>query len=97
MPRCNESNYHEQFTRILDYDVWLVENFQQKSIPVVISIWQCQEAELSRFINLEEEYPALLGPFIKVFEPDEYENLSDVEQDKLSSFPGSYILQDNLR
>lgn len=84
----------EQFTRILDYDVWIRgELSAKKAFQWLAMFGSVSKSEIyTRFVNLEEEYQlALLGPFIKVFEPDEYENLSDVEQDKLTSFPGNAI------
>jgi hypothetical protein len=84
----------EQVTRILDYDTW----HEGKLIPRKAFQWLSLFAEIGkkelygRFKALEEEYQlALLTPFIRVYEEEEYENLSDIEQDALYSFPNNSI------
>ena len=84
----------EQVTRILDYDTW----HEGRLVPRKAFQWLSLYAEIGkkelygRFKALEEEYQlALLSPFIRVYEEEEYENLSDVEQDALYSFPNNSI------
>lgn len=85
---------NEQVTRILDYDVWS----EGRIVPRKAFQWLSLFSEISkkelfgRFKSLEEEYQlALLSPFIRVYEEEEYENLSDVEQDSLYAFPNNSV------
>jgi hypothetical protein len=84
----------EQVTRILDYDSWR----EGKLVPKKAFQWLALYADISkkalytRFNDLEEEYQiSLLSRYLKVFEPEEFEELSDEEQDALYSFPGNAI------
>ena len=84
----------EQVTRILDYDAWS----EGRLIPQRAFQWLALYADISkkalyeRFKDLEEEYQlSLLSPFVRIFEPDEYEELSEEKQDQLHSFPGQAI------
>ena len=90
---------NEQVTRILDYDVWNEGRIvPRKAFNGYLYFSEISKKELfSRFKSLEEEYQlALLSPFIRVFEEEEYENLSDVEQDSLYAFSEQHCLLQNL-
>lgn len=82
----------EQVTRIMDYDSWNEGALAPKKAFQWLALYaDISKKELyTRFKSLEEEYQlALLSPFIRVFDPEEYENMSDAEQDALFSFPGN--------
>jgi hypothetical protein len=80
----------EQLTRILDYDAWAEDSL----VPVKMVRWLDLFKELGteqlyrRFRDLEEEYQvALLGPIIDVVDEEQYEKLTDVQQDELHRLP----------
>lgn len=80
----------EQLTRILDYDAWSEDSLA----PVKMIRWLDLFKELGteqlyrRFRDLEEEYQmALLGPLIDVVDEEEYEKLTDVQQDVYQRLP----------
>lgn len=81
----------EQFGRIMDYDSWREDTLSPKQgfywLGLYGSIQPRQMYE--RYCSLDEEYQlALLSPFIRVYDADEYEKMSDEEQDRLYSLPG---------
>lgn len=81
----------EQLTRFLDYDGWNENRLDHKKIFEWISLYGEIDSSLyyKRYKGLEEEYQiALLSSFLKVYEPEEFEDLSDAEQDSLYAFPG---------
>lgn len=81
----------EQFVRICDYDVWRDDRLATKQLFT----WLAWYREISpaqmfkRFVSLDEEYQiASLSPFIAVFTEEDYERMSDEQQDQLQRFPG---------
>ena len=81
-----------QFTRICDYDVWQDEKLSLRQLFYWLQ--HCEMAKhgdnFRRFRKLEEEYQlAALIPCIRIFDQDEYEKLSDSEQDQLHGLPGN--------
>lgn len=94
----------EQLTSIVDYDCWSAgELISQKVFDWLEPYYDLEPAKLyERFSELEEEYQlSALEGFIKVYEPDEYEEMADSKQDSLYSFPGQAfyyeILSDDER
>jgi len=84
----------EQFVAILDYDAWTDGELQHRKAFQWLQ--QFREADrgqiFSRFRSLEEEYQiALFGPYLRVVDPEDYDMLSSVEQDRLESFPGGAL------
>lgn len=84
----------DQFQRILDYDVW----GDDKIVPQKVFRWLKLAAETSpvdqvqRFRELDEEYQlAVMGPLVKVYDKETYDNLMVHEQDKAVPFPGHDI------
>jgi hypothetical protein len=82
----------EQFTRICDYDVWPDDRLSLRQL--FFWLQHCEMAKhgdnFRRFKKLEEEYQlAALIPCIRIFDEDEYEKLSDAEQDQLHALPGN--------
>ena len=82
----------EQFTRILDLDLWRDDRLVPERFYEWIEAYEAvSQAELSRrFIELEEEYQlAILSSRVKVFaiETEEYDQLSDQEKDQLNPMP----------
>ena len=81
----------EQFLRIFDYDVW----HQDELVPQKAIYWLNLLQKISpklvfrQFTQLEEEYQiGILAPYIKIYDLDAYENMSDIQQDFLQRFPG---------
>lgn len=84
----------EQVTGILDYDVWK----QDHLIPKQVFYWLSLFGEISpehmykRFTKLEEEYQlAVMGPFIKIYDEEEFEALSEQKQDELYALPANAL------
>jgi hypothetical protein len=84
----------EQFVRICDYDIW----HEDKLVPKRLFTWLSYYRELSpaqmveRFRSLDEEYQiAIMSPFIRTYTPEEYEKMTDVQQDSLYRFPGDAL------
>lgn len=80
----------EQVARIFDYDCWS----EDRLAPLKAVRWLNLFKEISpeqlyqRFKGLDEEYQlALLGPILEIFDEDEYEDLSQSEQDALHRMP----------
>lgn len=81
----------EQFQRILDYDVWK----RDELVPQRVLYWTDllrqadPEKAYQKFCDLEEEYQlATLTPFLRIYDQEEYEEMNDVDQDKLFRLPG---------
>lgn len=84
----------EQFVRICDYDIW----HEDRLVPKQAFHWLSFYRELSpaqmheRFRQLDEEYQiALLSPFCAVFTKDEYEKMTEQQQDLLYRFPNDSL------
>ena len=80
----------EQLVRIFDYDCWN----DGRLAPLKAFRWLTlfkehgPEELAKRFRELDEEYQlALIGPFVKMYDEDEYEKLSQPEQDSLNRMP----------
>lgn len=80
----------DQLIRFFDYDVWSKDTLE----PLKVVRWLELYSELGpeelvkRFRELDEEYQtAFIGPLIKLADEDEYENLSDEEQDRFQALP----------
>ena len=84
----------EQFVAILDYDAWADGELQHRKVFQWLQQFREAEREqiYTRFRDLEEEMQiALAGPFIRAVDPEDFEQLSDEEQDRLESFPGGAL------
>lgn len=81
----------EQFLRIFDYDVWHQDELVPQKALYWLNLLQKVSPKLvfSQFTELEEEYQiGILAPYVKIYDLDAYEQMSDVEQDSLQRFPG---------
>ncbi len=84
----------DQWTRILDYDVWTGDVVSQKKIFQWLMELKEVSSELlfERFRELEEEYQVeTLCGLITAYSKDEMEELSDAVQDQLVALPGEEI------
>lgn len=84
----------EQFVRICDYDVWDGERLAPKQLLSWLSLYRESSAGemFRRFSRLDEEYQlACLAPFISVFTEEDYERMTDDQQDSLQRFPGNAL------
>ncbi|MFK7828110.1 MAG: DUF6178 family protein [Oligoflexales bacterium] len=84
----------EQFVRICDYDIW----HEDRLVPKQAFYWLGFYREVSpvqmyeRFRQLDEEYQiALLSPYCTVFTNDEYEKMTEEQQDLLYRFPNDSL------
>ena len=84
----------EQFTAILDFDSWSEGQLQhRKAFHWLLQFKEAEREQIySRFKDLEEEYQiALVGPFLRAVDPEDYERLTPEEQDRLESLPGGAL------
>ncbi len=84
----------EQFIAILDYEAWADGELQHRKVFQWLQQFREADREqiYTRFRDLEEEMQiALVGPFIRAVDPEDFEQLSDEEQDRLESFPGGAL------
>lgn len=84
----------EQFTAILDYDSWNEGQLQhRKAFHWLLQFKEAEREQIyTRFKDLEEEYQiALVGPYLRAVDPEDYERLSPEEQDRLESLPGGAL------
>jgi hypothetical protein len=82
----------EQVTGIFDFDIWKEDRISPKNAFQWLKIFGevGTEEYYNRFKNLEEEYQlALLGPYIRIYDQEEYERLTDGQQDRLTALPAS--------
>lgn len=89
----------EQFTRILDYEGWAHDQIVPRKVYEWLRAYaQVGPEELARrFADLEEEYQlALLAGRFKVYAEEEFENLSQAEQDRLYPMPCRTVFYDIL-
>jgi len=80
----------EQVVRILDYDAWREDRLEPLKMIRWLNLFkEVGDEELyRRFRSLDEEYQiGLLNPLIEMFDSDEYEDMSDAEQDDLNALP----------
>lgn len=80
----------EQMVAVFDYDVW----HQNAIVPKIAFGWLKiigalgTKALYKKYTSLDEEYQiGLLNKYLKVYDADEFEKMSDKEQDQLSQFP----------
>lgn len=84
----------EQFTKLVDYDVWDRGEVSPKKMFQWLDLYKKIEPKqmLERYRDLEEEYQiACLAPYVRAYTEEEFEKMSDAEQDSLFSFPGKEI------
>lgn len=84
----------EQFLSILDYDVWRRDEF----VPQRVLYWTDlliqanPQRACEQFCGLEEEYQlSTLAPFLRVYDQEAYEKMTDVDQDRLQRLPGDAL------
>lgn len=84
----------EQFIRICDYDVW----HEDRLVPAKLFQWLGHYYKIApkqafyRFKALDEEYQlAAFAPYIRVYTPEEYENMTETQQDQTQVFPGNAL------
>ena len=84
----------EQFVRILDYDSW----HKDRLVPYATFRWLNLYKEISpsemykRFRDLDEEYQiSLIAPYCRVFTKDDYDTMSEQQQDALYRFPNDAL------
>ena len=80
----------EQVTRIVDYDVWYKDRLVPKKAFELLSFFGEVGAEelYKRFAYLEEEYQlAMMGGLIEVFDLEEFEAMTQEQQDTLQAMP----------
>ncbi len=80
----------DQVTRLFDYDTWSGDRLAPlKAIRWLDLFKEVGIEELvRRFRELDEEYQiALLGPFLEMYDEDQFEKLSDAEQDAVYRMP----------
>lgn len=84
----------EQFKRIVDYDVWRQDEIVTKKVFSWMDAYKKIEPKqmLDRYRGLEEEYQvAALASHVRGYTEEEYERMSEAEQDSLYAFPGKEI------
>lgn len=84
----------EQFQRFCDYDAWHEDRLVPKQIFSWLKLLNNISPKLmyKRFRALDEEYQiATLSPLIRVYDSDDYERMSETEQDSLFRFPGDEL------
>lgn len=80
----------EQWVKILDYDVWQQDELSPEKMARWIELYaEVGKEELARrYQSLDEEYQtAFLAPLIELVELEDYEKLSDLEQDRFHALP----------
>jgi hypothetical protein len=80
----------EQVVRIFDYDVWRDDRLAPVEVAKWLSIWReiGKEELYRRFRSLDEEYQiAFLSGRVEMFDEEEYERLSQADQDSLTRLP----------
>lgn len=81
----------EQYSRILDYDTWKDNELLPQRFFYWFNLMKSADPELAfnTFRKLESEYQiAPLCPFVRIYDQETYEKLSDCDQDQLYRFPG---------
>ncbi len=84
----------EHFIRILDYDAWSQDDFLPQRVLYWVNLLRQMSPEqaFEKFRNLEEEYQlATLSPFIRIYDQEAYEKMTDVDQDRLQRLPGDAL------
>lgn len=84
----------EQFLRILDYDVWRRDEFVPQRVLYWVDLLRqvSSEKAYEQFRDLEEEYQlSTLSPYLKIYDQDAYEQMTDVDQDRLQRLPGDAL------
>ncbi len=85
---------NEQFLRILDYDVWRQDEFlPQRALYWVDLLRKVSPRKAyEQFRGLEEEYQlSTLSSLIKVYDQEAYEQMTDVDQDRLYRLPADAL------
>jgi hypothetical protein len=80
----------EQVIRIFDYDVWRDDRLAPLEVAKWLSIWReiGKEELYRRFRSLDEEYQvAFLSGRVEMFDEEEYDKLSQADQDSLTRLP----------
>ncbi len=84
----------EQFVKIVDYDVWKSDELVTKKLFSWLDLYKKIEPKMmiDRYRELDEEYQiAALSQYVKAYTEEEYEKMSEAEQDSLFAFPGKEL------
>lgn len=84
----------EQFLKIVDYDAWKADELVTKKLFSWLDFYKKIEPKmmLDRYRALDEEYQiAALSQYVRAYTEEEYEKMSDIEQDSLFAFPGKEL------
>ncbi|MBI2603484.1 MAG: hypothetical protein HYW48_10560 [Deltaproteobacteria bacterium] len=84
----------EQVQRILDYDAWRNDELVPQQALNWLRLFRniSTEQAYRRLRDLEEEYQiGIFSPFVRVFDNDAYEAMSDEEQDRLYRLPNDAL------
>lgn len=79
-----------QFVKIYDYDVWNYDRLAPAKAFRWLELYKNlgRKELIKRFRQLDEEYQiALLGPLVRTYDLEAYEEMSDVEQDRMNALP----------
>lgn len=80
----------DQVTRLFDYDTWSGDRLAPLKAVRWLDLFKevGNEELVRRFRELDEEYQvALLGPFVEMYDEEQYEKMSQEEQDQLHRMP----------
>ncbi len=80
----------DQVTRLFDYDTWAGDRLAPLKAIRWLDLFKevGNEEVVRRFRDLDEEYQiALLGPFVEMFDEEEYEKMGQEQQDQLHRMP----------
>jgi hypothetical protein len=79
-----------QFVRLMDYTVWHDDRLSVGRVFDWLALYKniSKQAVYERFRQLDEEYQlAVLGPYLEMFDEEEYEKIPDAERDDLIPMP----------
>ena len=80
--------------RLLDYDTWREDRLCPEKVFQWLNLYHSISPKklFQRYSKLEEELQvALLGPYLKIYSKDEFEDLEDMQQDCAVALPGEEI------
>jgi hypothetical protein len=80
----------DQVARVFDYDVWSEDRLEPLRAARWLNLFKegGQEELYRRFRDLDEEYQvALLSPLIELYDEEDYERMTQTEQDALNRLP----------
>ena len=84
----------DQFQRFCDYDAWHAERLAPKRLFDWLNLYKeiAPKQMAERFRQLEEEYQlAVLNLRIRVYSSEDYEQMSNIQQDRMYSLPNNAL------